>query len=200
MTEMTEMTVSTEATDISTESSSPAESSVAIETNAGPVVGGGHAAAVEGLLEGGGPVAAVHEEEDLLESLGVQGEMKNLVDIDDDEGLKPLTGSAIQQMLLPESDRVMQEPVEYIEEDNQAREFVPNFVMPVAERVREEPVVIVIPEARGWWTPRMSPSSRAVTARSRWTSTSRSWPGTPRTRPWAVTARSRWTSTSRSWP
>ena len=103
-------------------------------------MGGGPAAAVEGLLVGGGPVAAVHEEEDLLESLGVQGEMKNLVDIgqqyhyqtvskqnkmldtsDDDEGLKPLTGSAIQQMLLPESDRVMQEPVEYIEEDNQAR-------------------------------------------------------------------------------
>merc|ERR1719341_1103397 len=148
MTEMTEMTVSTEATDISTESSSPAESSVAIETNAGPAVGGGPAAAVEGLLEGGGPVAAVHEEEDLLESLGVQGEMKNLVDIDDDEGLKPLSGSAVAQMLLPESDRVMQEQVEYIEEDNQAREFVPNFVMPVAERVREEPVVVVIPEAQ----------------------------------------------------
>ena len=40
---------------------------------------------------------------------------------DDDEGLKPLSGSAVDQMLLPESDRVMQEPVEYIEEDNQAK-------------------------------------------------------------------------------
>ena len=84
---------------------------------------------------------------------------------DDDEGLKPLSGSAVDQMLLPESDRVMQEPVEDLEEDNQARgevntitpklhlsilskEFVPNFVLPVAERVREEPVVIVIPEAQ----------------------------------------------------
>merc|ERR1719341_1007303 len=148
MTEMTEMTVSTEATDISTESSESVPPSVAAETTAAPAVGGGPAAAVEGLLEGGGPVAAIQEEEDLLESLGVQGEMKNLVDIDDDESLKPLSGSAVQQMLLPESDRVMQEPVEYIEEDNQAREFVPNFVMPVAERVREEPVVIVIPEAQ----------------------------------------------------
>ena len=41
--------------------------------------------------------------------------------LDDDEGLKPLSGSAVAQMLLPESDRVMQEPVDYIEEDNQAR-------------------------------------------------------------------------------
>ena len=40
---------------------------------------------------------------------------------DDDEGLKPLSRSSVDQMLLPESDRVMQEPVEYIEEDNQAR-------------------------------------------------------------------------------
>ena len=143
-----------------------------------------------------------------------------IVTSDDDEGLKPLSGSAVDQMLLPESDRVMQEPVEYIEEDNQARgevntitpklhfsilskEFVPNFVLPVAERVREEPVVIVIPEAqrvvdtqviinsknKGCFhilpDCRTSPSSRVVTARSRWISTSRSWLGTPRTRPWA---------------
>ena len=41
--------------------------------------------------------------------------------LDDDEGLKPLSGSAVDQMLLPESDRVMQEPMEDFEEDIQAR-------------------------------------------------------------------------------
>ena len=69
-------------------------------------------------------------------------------------------------MLLPESDRVMEEPAEaeYIEGIQAPRgevnshdqiqnihyfkEFVPNFIMPVAERVREEPVVIVIPDAQ----------------------------------------------------
>ena len=97
-------------------------------------------------------MAAVQEEEDLLQSLGVQGEMKNLVDIgqhcqtvskqnkmldtsDDDEGLKPLSRSNVDQMLLPESDRVMQEPVEYIEEDNQARGEV-NTNTPTLHHIR----------------------------------------------------------------
>ena len=83
----TEVTASTEVTDVSTESSLSPESSESVppslapDTPTGaPAVGGGPAAAVEGLLEGGGPVAAL-QEDDLLQSLGVQGEMKYLENI-----------------------------------------------------------------------------------------------------------------------
>ena len=54
---------------------------------------------------------------------------------DDDEVLKPLSRSNVDQMLLPESDRVMQEPVEYIEEDNQARGEV-NTNTPTLHHIR----------------------------------------------------------------
>ena len=58
----------------------------------------------------------------------------------------------MEEVELPESDRVMEEAAEFIDDgmdDINHIDFVPQHILPIAERVKEEPkenVVLVLPD------------------------------------------------------